>query len=447
MNENDVTSVSTFVDTQLKLYSGHSNIRGIPFFDGFKQAQRKAIWGMLKLGENADKDTVERVSASICSHTDYHHGSSSMESCVVGLAQNFAGSNNIPLLEGHGQFGNRLKKIPAAPRYIKTKLSPMFRMLFRKEDDILLDHVISNNIKVEPKFFVPVLPMMLLNGAEGMGTGHSTKICSYSASDLKKAILKILNNKELVPGELVPSWNGFKGTVQRDTGTNQIISTGIYEFSRSKNKSIITIKELPIGIESDAYEAHLCKLEDKGIILDFDNLSDEENGFEFVIQVPNSTAEYSDEDIKKTFKLISKDTENLTVWNGDGVLKRYECTERLLEDWVLWRLEQYEERRVLQIKKIQKDISELNIKVKFINFYLKNSNFFRNASDSEIKEKMLELEFFNYDSLLAMPIRSLTKDKIAELEKNIKNLEQEMLELEGTDAVLMYNKELKELKL
>ena len=439
-------AVNEFIDSKLRLYSGHSNIRSIPFFDGFKQAQRKAIWGLLKNGENSPKDTVERISAAIAASTDYHHGSSSMEMCVIGLAQNFAGSNNIPLLEAHGQFGNRLKKAPSAARYIKTKLSPVFRELFKKEDDLILDCIISNGMKVEPKFFVPILPMMLVNGAEGMGTGHSTYILSYSANDLKKAILDILNEKQLKYNSLLPSWNNFKGAVHRDSSTGQIVLTGSYGISTGK-KNIITIKELPIGIESDSYEAHLNKLEDKGVILDFDNLSDEENGFEFIIRVPKETAELSDEEIKKMFKLVSKETENLTVWNGSGELKRYSAVEELLEEWVLWRLERYEDRRLAQIQKLKSDVEWAKNKIAFIEFYLGCTDFFRNTKDSELKNELISNGFVRYDELLSMPIRSLTHDKILELKKHIQNLESELSKLNESDAVQMYKNELKELKL
>jgi DNA topoisomerase-2 len=178
--DNLKNSASEFIDTKLRLYSAHSNVRGIPFIgDGFKESHRKAAWGMLSRGENADKDTVERISAAAASVTDYKHGVGSLEGTIVGMAQSFAGSNNIPLFEAHGQFGNRLNKKPSASRYIKTKLSPMFRQLFKKEDDLIFERKISDGMAVEPKYFTPILPLVLVNGAEGMGTGHACYIMSY----------------------------------------------------------------------------------------------------------------------------------------------------------------------------------------------------------------------------------------------------------------------------
>ena len=146
--------VYSFFNENLKLYSAHSNVRGIPFIgDGFKQAQRKAVWGMLARGEIAGKNTVERIAAASASFTDYHHGVGSMEGTIVGLAQDFAGSNNMNLLSPDGQFGSRLDKKSSASRYIKTQLHPNFRALYKKDDDIIMEFNYSNGDKIEPKFF------------------------------------------------------------------------------------------------------------------------------------------------------------------------------------------------------------------------------------------------------------------------------------------------------
>lgn len=438
-------SVPDLIDNDLRPYSAHSNIRGIPFIgDGFKQAHRKAVWGMLKRGEGADKDTVERISAKVSSDTDYHHGTGSMEATVVGMAQDFAGANNVPLFEAHGQFGNRLNKKASASRYIKTKLSANFRKLFLKEDDLILEQLISNGMPVEPKYFTPILPMVLLNGAEGMGTGHSTYILSYNPDDIKQAILKLLDDKRLKPNSLTPWWRSFNGTVERQ-GDGQVVLEGI--FTRKEGRSpTITITELPVGIQSDQYKAHLEKLEDRGLISDYDNLSDK-NGFEFVVRVPRSTLVKSDEELKKLFKLVSRESENLTVWNGDGVLTRFETVEGLLSDFVRWRVVRYEDRRQAQIKKLQADITWAKLKITFIRFYLKEHLYFRDTPNKELGERLVSEGFDRHDELLAMPMRNLTHDKIKELEQHADDLKVQLAGLQVDNAVDMYKRELKALKL
>lgn len=439
-------SASAFMDDKLRLYSAHSNVRGIPFIgDGFKQAHRKAVWGMMKRGENAGFDTVERIAAASASSTDYHHGVGSLEGTIVGLAQDFAGSNNVPLFEKFGQFGSRLNKQFAASRYIKAKLSPLFRQIIRKEDDLIFDHVVSNDMKVEPKYFMPVLPLVLVNGAEGMGTGHSTYILSYNPDDLKQAILKLLDNKKLKANSLLPWWRGFNGTVSRDEVTGQIVIEGKYEIKGGRNPTI-TITELPIGVQAENYRAHLQKLEDKGIITDFDDLSDK-NGFEFVCRVPRVATALTDEEIKKTFKLVARESENLTVWNGEGILTRFETVESLLEHWVEWRLARYEDRRLAMIDKINKDIVWANLKIRFIRFYLANYKFFRDTPNKELVARLISEGFDRHDELLSMPMRNLTHDKIKELEKDVEDLKAELASLKNTEASEIFKRELKELKL
>jgi DNA topoisomerase-2 len=445
MQDNTLTA-SQFIDDKLRLYSAHSNVRGIPFIgDGFKQSHRKALDGMMRRGENAGFDTVERIAAAAASVTDYHHGVGSLEGTIVGMAQSFAGSNNLPIFEAFGQFGNRLNRKPSASRYIKTKLAPIFRQLFRKEDDLIFERNDSNGLKVEPKYFTPILPMVLVNGAEGMGTGHSCYILSYNPEDLRAAILKVLDGKNLKPNSLTPWWRGFNGTVTRDKISGQVIIEGKYEIKPGRTPTIV-VTELPIGAQSDGYKEHLQKLEDREVVLDHDNLSDKK-GFEFIVRVPRTTLGKTDEELKKLFKLVSRESENLTVWNGDGILTRYENVESLLVDFVKWRLDRYEDRRQALIKKVQADIAWANLKVRFIKFYLTNYKFFRDTGNKELAARLVAEGFERHDELLSMPMRNLTHDKIAELEKDVEDLKVQLKSLQSDDAVSMYRRELKELKL
>lgn len=445
MAENTL-SASQFIDDKLRLYSAHSNVRGIPFIgDGFKQSHRKALDGMMRRGENADKDTVERIAAAAASVTDYHHGVGSLEGTIVGMAQSFAGSNNLPLFEAHGQFGNRLNKKPSASRYIRTKLAPIFRQLFRKDDDLIFERIDSNGLKVEPKYFTPILPLVLINGAEGMGTGHSCRILSYNPEDIRAAIIKLIDGKNLKPNSLTPWWRGFDGTVSRDAASGQVVIEGKYTVKQGRGSGII-VTELPIGVQSDQYKAHLDKLEDRGIISDYDNLSDKK-GFEFVVRLPRATLEKTDEEIKKLFKLVSRESENLTVWNGDGVLTRYETVEALLMDFVIWRLDRYEDRRQALMKKVQADIAWAGLKIRFIKFYLANYKFFRDTPNKALQTRLVDEGFERHDELLGMPMRNLTHDKIAELEKDVEDLKLQLAGLKADDAASMYRRELKSLHL
>jgi DNA topoisomerase-2 len=361
------------------------------------------------------------------------------------MAQSFAGSNNLPLFEAHGQFGNRLSKKASASRYIRTKLAPIFRQLFRKDDDLIFERLISNGHSVEPKYFTPILPLVLINGAEGMGTGHSCLILSYNPEDIRTAIVKMLDGKTVKPNSLTPWWRGFNGTVSRNLATGQVIIEGKYEVKPGRTPTLV-ITELPIGIQSDQYKEHLQKLEARELVIDHDNLSDKK-GFEFIVRVPRTTLVKSDEELKKLFKLVSKESENLTVWNGDGVLTRYENVEALLMDFVIWRLDRYEDRRQALIKKVQADIAWASLKVRFIKFYLREYKFFRDTGNKELQARLVAEGFDRHDELLAMPMRNLTHDKILELEKDIVDLKLQLEGLKNDDAASMYRRELKSLNL
>lgn len=436
-------SAQDFFNNEMRLYSAHSNVRGIPFIgDGFKEAQRKSVWGMLDRGENAGLISVERVSSAIASCTDYHHGVVSLQGTIIGLAQTFAGSNNMNFFEPEGQFGSRGSPTASAARYIMTRLHDNFRKIFKKEDDIILEQKISGDLKVEPKYFIPLLPVVLLNGAEGMGTGHSTHIFAYKPDDLKQSILKVLDGKQLIDNELKPWWSDFKGEVIRES-SGQIKISGSYV---AINSTEINVTELPVGMHSDKYEEILFKLEDQEKIKSFKNASDDQ-GFDFKIKVPRTTSFMDKEELMKLFKLESRDTENLTVWNPDGEIEKYESVEKLLIAFVGWRLDRYEDRRIKQIEITSTQISWIEEVIRFIEFYLSKSKEFRNAGKKELIELLTSNKFTLPEKLLSMSIWTLTKDNCDDLLKKLEVEKKKLSLLEVDNPKKMYKRELNDLKL
>lgn len=443
-NQNMKKTVKTFIDDNLRPFSAHSNIRGIPFIgDGFKQSQRKAIWGLIARGENSPKDTVERISSRAASDTNYHHGVGSLAMTMVGLAQDFPGTNNINLLVPHGQFGSHLSREPGAARYIKTELSPNFRMLFKKEDDLILEHHYDNGVKLEPHFFIPILPTVLINGTEGMGTGHSTQILQYNPDQIRTAIQLILSGMDIPKNTLIPWFKGYTGTVTRDPETAQVITKGILKVI---NSTKIKITELPIGVTAEKYTEHLKKLEDKKVIVDFDDMSDK-NGFDFEIKCPRALTDKSEDELYTIFKLVGRTTENLTVWNPDGVLQRYEHTEALLKDWTQWRVVQYERRRIALIAELQRKIEWGDERIRFIQFYLNNVDVFKNTGKKDLINLLQANDFKEIDKLLGMPIWSLTKDRIEELNEEVKSMHKELQSIQNDTAEKIFNRELSQLKI
>jgi DNA topoisomerase-2 len=394
---------------------------------------------MLKRGENADEIRVETAANHISAVSDYHHGASSLIGTIAKMAQNFAGSNNVNLLMPNGQFGSRLDPAPGAGRYIYTELSKSFRQLFKKEDDVILEAQYSDEMQIEPKHYLPILPILLINGASGTGTGYATNILSYDPEDLKNNILAVLNGKK--PKEVLPFYRGFKGKVYRNE--KQTVIEGSYTLV---NTTTIRITELPIGTYQDDYKALLNKLEDNGIIKGYDDASTED-GFDFTVSIPRTTGYMEHDDIMKTFKLIARDTENYTFWGYDDKIKVVDTVQEIINYFVQYRLEKYEVRRLKQIEVLNTELDWANEKLRFIKFYLKNSGDFAKKNKSELQDILTKNKFNEIDRLLQIRIYSLTKDEIEKLEKEIGAIAVAIKELQGITNLQMYVKELKELKL
>jgi DNA topoisomerase-2 len=438
-----------FIHSEVKGYSHANVVRSIPtLFDGMKPSHRKVIYGMLKRGENAKEIQVERVAAGIASITDYHHGVGSLEGTIVGLARTYAGTNNMNLLMPNGQFGSRLTSEAAAGRYIMTEFSPYFRQLFKKEDDILLENIMVDGEPIEPKTYYPLMPISLINGAEGTATGHATYILQYHPEHVRDACIKVLDGKKLPMDTLIPWFRDFQGHVTKDEDTGQITYKGTLEVVGA-NKIIVT--ELPIGMYLDDYKEILFGLKDAGLIKDFDDESgaDSVSGevrFKFICSVPRSTAELDLDVLYTKFKLIKRETENYTLWNEEGVLERFSSPEEIVQRFVKWRLGFYEERRQRLIRDETENNRFLNEKLRFILFYLKNSKEFHNRPKQELIDILLKNNFVDYDDLLKQQIWKLTHDEIEKLKKEIADTAARLKALMEDTAKEMYKRELKAFK-
>lgn len=443
-----------FFNTAFKTFSLADNVRSIPDIDGLKPSQRKALYGTLDRGENANFLQVERLASLIAAVTDYHHGAGSMEKTIAGMgATKYPGSNNMNLFVPEGQFGSRLTPEPGAGRYIETMLSPYFRQLFKKDDDAILVHNYLDKERLEPKRYLPILPLMLINGSSGTGTGHASEIKSYHPNEIRDAVMNIISGKKLKPGTLTPWFRGFHGTVDRNPETGQVSTTGILKVI---NSTKIVITELPVGVFLDSYKDHIHNLMEprrnkagdiieNALVKDYVDASTED-GFEFTLTVPRTTTELDLDTLYQKFKMISRDTENFTIWNKEGRLQRFESAEAVIEEFVSWRLDFYEVRRQKMISDTVESIRFQSEVIRFIKFYLSNVKVFRDTSKKDLIQLMLDNNFPDYDRLLSMAIWNLTKDKIAELEKKLGELKTYLATLESDTAGDMYKRELKAFK-
>jgi len=265
------TSVSyeEFIHKEL-IHFSHADIhRSIPnVIDGLKPSQRKVLYGCFKKNLIKEEAKVVQIAGYIAEHTAYHHGEAALHSTIINMAQDYVGSNNVPLLVASGQFGTRAQggKDFASPRYVFTRLSPITRLLFPEEDDGFLSYEEEDGQRVEPTFFVPVVPALLLNGTQGIGTGWSTSVPTFHLPHVVDHVRhKLLGTTPAQP--LTPHVMGFKGAIVPANPTNSSYrTTGI---AKRQGATKLIISELPYGVWTDDYKQFLIDLTERGDIKSF----------------------------------------------------------------------------------------------------------------------------------------------------------------------------------
>lgn len=437
-------SLKNFIDNDLKVFSNLDNVRSIPsIIDGLKDAQRKAVHGLLSHG--SDKIKVAQIGSYACLITHYNHGEGSMSDTIIGLAQNFAGSNNVNLFEPIGQFGSILGAEAASPRYIYTKPSIYLKQYILPDDAKILEHREEEGTQLEPLYYLPTLPMWIVNGAIGIGTGHSTKILSRNPKNVVAVMQKMLTNsitEEEALKQLHPYFNGWTGIVKRGESDTQWELTGKLEVV---NTTTIKITELPVTYGVDKFKKILIDLIDKGKIKDYDNNSNEER-FEFVVSVPREIGRKSVKELLVLFKLTTKFGENITLFDTTGKLKRYDNVYQALQEFLQFKLTKVQVRKDANIAVVDEEINWLVNKSKFIEHWNKSTNIVSKLSKTDLISHFCTVVESKYiDRLLRMPVYSLTNDQIGEMKKEIAALQEDRTRLVNTTPVQLYQADIAKL--
>ena len=295
--------VKDLINKELVLFSIADNVRSIPsLVDGLKPSQRKIIYACIKRNLYSEIK-VSQLAGYVSEVSSYHHGEASLQDTIIGLSQTFVGSNNMNLLEPVGQFGTRLLggKDSSSPRYIFTHLSKNFKNLFNSNDFSTLNYLDDDGFSIEPSFYVPVLPLILINGACGIGTGFSTDIPCFNPDDLKDRLLKLVEDPDSDIQELMPWYKGFTGKITK-IEENRWTTQGVYKIE----SNTVTITELPIGTWTEDYKSHLDKLETENEIYSYTNKSTETDvHFEIKIPLENIVNWRDNREFEKKLKLTS----------------------------------------------------------------------------------------------------------------------------------------------
>ena len=420
--------IKTLINKELVLFSIADNVRSIPnFIDGMKPSQRKVIFACIKKNLTTEIK-VSQLSGYVSEVSSYHHGEASLQDTIINLAQNFVGSNNVNLLEPIGQFGSRLfgGKDSASPRYIFTNLSKNFKDLFNSDDFNLLDYLDDDGFSIEPRYYVPTLPVILINGAKGIGTGFSTDIPCFNPEDIKNRLLKLTENEDCEIEELTPWYKGFTGKIIK-VENNKWTSHGTYEVKGNK----ITITELPIGTWIEDYKLFLDKLETDEVIYSYKNNStDTTVHFELSLSLENIIEWTNNREIEKKLKLISHISgKNMYVFDEHDKIVKMESAEEII--YRFWRIrnEYYIKRQKYLANKIKNELDILISKITFINDVInENIKVFRQKLDfinSQLETKKYSKIENSYKYLTDMKIHSFSEDTISILTEKMNTLTHE----------------------
>lgn len=458
-----------FINKEFIHFSKYDCDRSIPnLMDGLKTSLRKILYTTFK--RNLTKEIkVAQLSASVSETSCYHHGEESLNKAIVGLAQNFVGSNNINLLFPSGQFGSRIKggQDAASPRYIFTRLEKITRCIFPEQDDNILKYLNDDGTPVEPQFYVPIIPMALVNGAKGIGTGFSTEIMCYNPRDIIAYLLNKLQGKEEQNSaiEFMPYYEGFNGLIEKINETKYLFK-GAYE---KVSTDVIKVTELPVGYWTEDFKELLNDLQndkDKDgnkttpIIKEvFENYTD--STVEFVItfakgkvdELIAAKGDHGCNGLEKLLKLYNtSSTTNMNLFNSEDKLKKYDTVSEIIDDYFDIRLEYYEDRKEALVDALERELLILSNKAKYIKEILNDTIDLRKKKKSEIIDMLSEKDYDvidddeEYKYLVRMPMDSVSEENVAKILKECENKQQELDIIKNTTIQQMWIQDLNKLQ-
>ncbi|CAJ1084130.1 DNA topoisomerase 2-beta isoform X2 [Xyrichtys novacula] len=475
-------SYNDFINKELILFSNSDNERSIPsLVDGLKPGQRKVLFTCMKRNDKREVK-VAQLAGSVAEMSAYHHGEQALMMTIVNLAQNFVGSNNVNILQPLGQFGTRINggKDAASPRYIFTMLSPLAKLLFPAVDSNLLKFLYDDNQKVEPEWYIPIIPLVLVNGAEGIGTGWACKIPNYDPREIVNNINRLLNHQDPLP--MLPSYKNFKGLIH-ELGQNQYLVSGEVSVI---DRNTIEITELPIRTWTQAYKESVLEPMVQGtektpaLINDYKEYHTDTT-VKFVVRMSEEKlAQAEAAGLHKVFKLQSSLTCNsMVLFDHMGCLKRYDSVQDILKEFFELRLHYYKLRKDWMLGSLGAEASKLSNQARFVLEKIEGKITIENKSKRELIRMLVQKGFEsdpvaawakaqekaqeedgedgndsdssidsgsssgpNFNYILNMPLWCLTKEKVDELLKQRDVKRGELHELQRKNSEDLWKEDL-----
>lgn len=440
------TTITEYLDNDYKEYAKYVvENRAIPsVIDGLKPTQRKVVFIADKVWKNGSEKPykVFQLTGKIAADAHYHHGDGSLNSAIIGMAQDF--KNSMPLLEGIGQFGSLRSPDAGAPRYVSTRLHPNFRLLYK--DFELLSPRMEEGSQIEPEYFLPIIPTVLLNGSSGIAVGFATNILNRKPIDLIECCLKELSGRRY--NDPAPWINGFKGTCNKvEDSDNSWIFRGIYDV---KNTTTINITEIPPSITYEKYDDYLNRLEDDKRISSYDNNCKSDINYTIKISRSDLSGLQKTGRLDRFLKMEERQSENFTVLDEFGKLKIFDSATEIIKYFVNFRLKYYQKRKDYLIGKISDELKVLSNKARFIKAIIDGKLKINNVPKSQIVSYLDKNKFDqingSYSYLLSMPIHTLTREKYEELLSQEAEKKKELDQVKKSDPKEMYRKDLNDLK-
>lgn len=419
--------------------------RAIPsVIDGFKPTQRKIIHVANRVWKSGNEKPVKvfQLGGRIAADAHYHHGDSSLNSAIIGMAQSF--KNSMPLLDEIGQFGSLRSPEAGAARYISTKLNGNFRLIYK--DFELVESQYEEGSEIEPKFFLPIIPTVLLNGSSGIAVGFATNILNRNPVDLIDSCLKSLQGKKFA--EPLPWWKDFNGIVEKVPNTESSFSIkGLFEV---KNTNTVEVTELPPSMTYQKYESWLNQLMNKGTLQFYDDNCSKSINYVLKFSRNELADRIKKGQLEGIIRMIENETENLTCLDEHGKLIIFKNVIELINYFVKFRLSYYVKRKDFLLNELSRRNIYLSNRAKFIKLIIDGKLNLRNKPKSEVIDELTKLKFEqidgSFDYLLNMAIQSMTKERYESLLKEVKENTDESIRISKIEPIDMYKSDLNELR-
>lgn len=439
-----VRKVEDFFDNEYRDYAVYVvEQRAIPsVVDGFKPSQRKIAYAANRLWKTGNEKPLKvfQLGGQAAAISFFHHGS--LDATIIGMAQSF--KNSMPIFQGIGQFGSLRSPEAGAPRYIGVRFNENFRLLYK--DFELVTPKFEEGEEIEPEFFLPIVPTVLLNGSSGIAVGFSTNILNRHPLDLIDACVSVLEGNECPV--LQPWLHGFHGVIEPVIGAPRSwVFRGKWEV---KNTTTVEITEIPPSFTYEKYESHLDSLVEKGTLISYDDFSSDK--VHYVLKFPRATlADFLKKDrLGDLLKMREQEGENLTTLDETGKLRIFERAEDIVRYFVDFRLGYYSKRKKHLLAELGSEIDLLDAKARFVDAVIRGRIVVANEKKPDlvraIESEGISKQEGSYDFLLNMPIYSLTAEKYIDLQKKLGQKRKDREKIEKTRPEDFYRQDLLDLR-